>query len=80
MNAVEAKLKQNEIPKMLRHRYLSLKAYNQAGFMIEATTVNGDQLENIIQTTFSNEQAVYIQVHNAKPGCYNCQINRVVAR
>ncbi len=73
----EAKLKKNEIPKMLEHRYLSMRAYDNGGMMIDATTVEGQTLEDSIQTIFSNEKVDYIQVHNAKPGCYNCQIDRI---
>lgn len=73
----EAKLKINEIPKMLEHRYLSLRAYDNGGMMIDATTIEGKNLKNTIETLFSNENVNYIQVHNAKPGCYNCQIDRI---
>ncbi len=73
----EANLKNNEIPKMLHHRYLSLRAYDNGGMMIDATTIEGAMLEDNIQTLFSNEKVKYIQVHNAKPGCYNCQIDRI---
>lgn len=73
----ETKIKKNEIPKMLEHRYLSLRAYDNGGMMIDATTIEGKTLKNTIQTLFSNEKVKYIQVHNAKPGCYNCQIDRI---
>ena len=73
----EASLKKNEIPKMLAHRYLSLRAYNQQGMMIDATTIEGSKLESTIQLIFGNKAAAYMQVHNARPGCYNCQIDRV---
>jgi len=73
----EAKLKKNEIPKMLEHRYLSLRAYDNGRIMIDATTIEGKILNNTIQTLFSNEKVKYIQVHDAKPGCYNCQIDRI---
>ena len=73
----EASLKRNEVPKMLRHRYLSLRAYDMGGIMIDATTIPGRTLEDSIEKMFSNEKVKYIHVHNAKPGCYNCQIDRI---
>ena len=73
----EANLKKNEIPKILEHRYLSLRVYDNGGMMIDATTIEGKILEDAIQEIFSNKKAKYIQVHNAKPGCYNCQIDRI---
>ncbi|WP_242157231.1 DUF1203 domain-containing protein [Aestuariivivens sediminis] len=76
-HAGEAHLKKNEIPNMLRHRHLSLRTYNDDGMMIDARTLDGKDLESHIQNLFSNKKAKYIQVHNAKPGCYNCQIDRL---
>lgn len=76
-NASTATLQVNEIPTMLRHRLLSLRGYNQNGFMLDAKTIEGKVLEANIEALFSNENIRYIQVHNAGPGCYNCQIDRV---
>ncbi len=61
---------------MLIHRFLSLRSYDVNGMMIDAGTIEGKILEDTIQEIFENENVSYIQVHNAKPGCYNCQINR----
>ena len=76
-NAIEAQLNKNEIPIMLNHRFLSLRVYDADGMMIDASTIDGTYLEGSIQDIFHNEKAKYIQVHNAKPGCYNCQIDRI---
>lgn len=67
----------NEIPKMLLHRLLSLRAYDKNGMMIDAKTVEGEELRNSITTIFKNSEACYIQIHNSSPGCYNCQVNRI---
>lgn len=75
-HAIKAELKVNEIPLMLDHRLLSLRIYNEHGMMIDAKTTIGNELKTIIQQIFSDKNASYIQVHNASPGCYNCQINR----
>lgn len=72
-----AVLAPNEIPKMLRHRLLSLRVYDGEAMMIAAHTAQGTALEALIQRIFEDPAARYIQVHNAGPGCYNCQINRV---
>ena len=76
-NVKKADLKINEIPLMLDHRLLSLRIYDTAGMMIDARTVKGNILKDEIPEIFRNDNAEYIQVHNASPGCYNCQINRV---
>jgi len=74
--AVEADLEENEIPKMLLHRELSVRAYNKKGMMVNARTLQGDKLESCIRDFFSNEKIAYLHVHNAAPGCFNCAIER----
>lgn len=76
-STTEASLAPNEIPKMLRHRLLSLRVYDGTAMMIAAYTAQGTDLETLIQSIFEDPAAQYIQVHNAGPGCYNCQINRL---
>ena len=76
-HAKKAELKVNEIPAMLNHRLLSLRIYDIEGMMIDASTLIGHKLKTKIRQIFSNQKAHYIQVHNAGPGCYNCQVDRV---
>lgn len=76
-NAQTANLGKNEIPSILKHRLLSLRVYDRNGMMINAKTVKGDRIEEAIQNIFKDNLAQYIQVHNASPGCYNCQIDRI---
>ena len=76
-NARQSQLENNEIPMMLVHRLLSLRVYNAQGIMIEAETIEGRELRSRIAAIFGNQEADYIHVHNAGPGCYNCQINKV---
>ena len=72
-----ASLPRNELPEMLKHRFLSLRVYDKDAMMIGAQTLEGTDLAAAIQTIFSASTANYIQVHNAGPGCYNCEIRRV---
>lgn len=76
-NAKKSELGINEIPKMLLHRLLSLRIYNDQGMMTDAKTIDGKYLKDEIETIFSRESASYIQIHNSGPGCYNCQVNRI---
>jgi len=66
----------NEIPKMLAHRLLSLRAYDGAGMMLEAAVVEGADLQAGIRRLFLRPTVAYLHVHNAKPGCYNCLVER----
>ena len=76
-NARQAKLGKNELPEMLRHRFLSLRVYNAGGMMVDARTLQGRDLEAALQELLSNPESAYIHVHNAGPGCYNCRIDRI---
>ncbi|WP_375563159.1 DUF1203 domain-containing protein [Bernardetia sp. OM2101] len=76
-NAKKLNIDNNVIPKMLLHRLLSLRIYNKNGIMIDAKIIEGKELKNEIKSIFENRSANYIQIHNASPGCYNCQVNRV---
>ena len=76
-NASPAFLGVNEIPEMLIHRELSLRAYDQEGMMLEASTLNGSELRSKLIELFERNQIAYIHIHNAGPGCYNCLARRV---
>ncbi len=67
----------NEIPLIGLHRTFSLRGYNEQTMMIEAHTITGSELAKTIDQIFDNTEVKYIQVHNAGPGCYSCQVNRV---
>lgn len=79
-NAETAKLEINEIPAMLSTRLLSVRAYDERGMMRDAEVVEGADLEERIRAFFANERVVYLHVHNAKPGCFNCRVERASAR
>ncbi len=76
-NARPASLAVNEIPDMLLHRLLSVRAYDTAGMMQLARVVNGNTLQMAIYELFENTHTAYLHIHNAGPGCYNCQVNRI---
>jgi len=74
--ASRVKLGINEIPKMLRHRLLSVRAYSSQKLMIGAGVVQGAELESAIDSQFQNGEVEYIHIHNATPGCFNCSVHR----
>ena len=58
-------------------RLQSLRIYDKNGMMIDVKTLEGNEIRKEIESIFSNDLANYIQIHNANPGCYNCQVNRM---
>ena len=64
------------VPAVLRGRLLSLRAYDAAGFIVDAEVVPGDEIEPLIERFFARAEVSTIHVHNAKRGCYACRIER----
>jgi hypothetical protein len=76
VKAETAKLEVNEIPPLLRSRLLSLRAYDRGAMMVTADIVAGDELEQHISRLFADKRVEYLHVHNARPGCFNCEVRR----
>jgi hypothetical protein len=64
------------VPPVLRGRPLSVRAYDAAGMMVDADVLDGDDVESAIARFFARGDVAYLQVHNAKRGCYACRIDR----
>jgi len=65
-----------EIPEVMRSRLLSLRAYDDAGMMLDADIVEGREAEPVIARLFANPAVSYLHAHNAKRGCYAGRIDR----
>lgn len=74
--AQTAKPAVNEVPTMLRTRLLSIRAYDEGATMVGADVVNGSELEEHISTFFDDPNVRYLHLHNARPGCFNCRVER----
>lgn len=66
----------SEVPAYLRQRLLSVRGYDAAGMMKGAEVVEGSDLEAIIGRLFADAAIRYLDIHNARPGCYNCRVER----
>lgn len=66
----------NEVPAMLRHRLLSVRAYDGSAIMKNAAVCEGTALEQTIGEFFGDPAITYLHVHNARPGCFNCEVRR----
>ena len=74
--AQTAKLQVNEIPLMVHHRLLSIRAYDRSAMMVGAKVVAGQELAENLRRFFDNEKVAYLHLHNAGPGCFNCLVQR----
>lgn len=75
--AKQAILGQDEIPPFLRFRLLSLRAYDKDGMMVDAEVLPGTELEPNLQRILAQDQVARIQIHNARPGCFSCEVFRI---
>lgn len=75
--AKEAVLAAGEVPEAVRRRLLSVRAYDGDGLMIDADVTEGAELESRIERFFSDARIACLHVHNARPGCYFCRVERV---
>jgi hypothetical protein len=74
--ATEAYDRVGEVPEVLRLRLLSLRAYDEGGWMLDADVVEGRDVEPVIARLLANPAVAYIHAHNAKRGCYAGRIAR----
>jgi hypothetical protein len=65
-----------EVPEVMRHRLLSLRAYDEAGMMLDADIVEGREIEPVIARLFDDPAVAYLHAHNARRGCYSGRIDR----
>lgn len=66
----------NEVPQAIRSRQISLRAFNEAGEMVDADLVDGRDIEPLIDRLFANPEASYLHAHYARRGCYAARIDR----
>lgn len=66
----------NTVPEQQRSRLLSVRAYDADGWMRDAEVDEGVRLEALIERFFDDPQVAYLQVHNARRGCYACRVDR----
>ena len=74
--AAQAYPKIGEVPDAIRRRLLSVRAYDAADMMIGAEVTEGADLEASITRLFSDAQVSYLHLHNARPGCFACRVDR----
>jgi hypothetical protein len=76
-HATRAEPAPGEVPELLRRRLLSLRAYGADGMLLRAEVVEDRELAPLVTGLFADPDVAYLHAHNAKPGCYNCRIDRV---
>lgn len=65
-----------EIPDAIRRRLLSVRAYDADGWMHAAEVCEGAVLAAAIARLFGDARIAFLHLHNARPGCYACRVDR----
>lgn len=66
----------DEVPEVLRRRLLSARAFDKDAMMVDGEVIDGNDLRDWITTTFKNANVDFIDVHNAKRGCFAARVTR----
>ncbi len=74
--ATEAYDRIGEIPEVLLRRLLSVRAFDRNSMMVAADVIDGSRLGDWIASTFDDIAVAFIDVHNAKPGCFAARVRR----
>jgi hypothetical protein len=66
----------DKIPEAMRRRVISLRAFSDAGMLIDADMAEGIALEPLTARMLADARTAYLHAHYAKPGCYAARIDR----
>lgn len=75
-NARRARPATAEIPQLLRSRLLSIRGFDDRGFMAGAAVTEGTDLDSALDDLFHNPRIAFIDIHFAGPGCFAARAMR----
>ena len=75
--AAEAPEYVDQLPPVLTTRVLSLRGFDAAGMMADATLAQPGEAAAAIRTLFANPEIAYIHAHNAVRGCFAAKVERI---
>jgi hypothetical protein len=64
------------VPEAILTRLVSVRAFDARHMMIDADVIDGTQAAGLFERLLSNPAASYLQVHNARRGCYSARVER----
>ena len=65
-----------EVPEVLTTRLISVRAFDENHFMVDADVVDGMELHEVIPAMLGDAGVGYLHLHNAKPGCFAARVTR----
>ena len=64
------------VPEVLASRLLAVRAFDDAQMMIDADVCEGSDAAALFERLLADPKAGYLQVHNARRGCYAARVER----
>ena len=74
--AKQHRLPVGEVPSYVTSRLMSVRAYDVAHMIVAASVCEGAVAAHEIEEYFRRAEVAYIHLHNAKRGCFSCQVVR----
>ncbi|TFZ07595.1 DUF1203 domain-containing protein [Ramlibacter humi] len=71
-----ADLAPGELPPYVTKRVISLRAYDDAHMIVDASVAEGADIGREIRRLLGRADTAYLHLHNAKRGCYSCKAVR----
>lgn len=75
-SATQAEPKPDEVPMVLSSRLLSIRAFDASQMMQDADVVQGTNLADALHQMFENPAVTFIDIHNARQGCFAAKATR----
>jgi hypothetical protein len=66
----------DSVPPALRERFLSLRAFDATGMMVDADVTEGLNAEALIDKLLANPRVEYLHAHFARRGCFAATVQR----
>ncbi|MGB5622748.1 MAG: DUF1203 domain-containing protein [Gammaproteobacteria bacterium] len=64
------------VPEALASRLISVRAFDDKHFLVNADVVDGSRLSESIPAMFQDPEVAYLHLHHAKPGCFAARVTR----
>ena len=67
---------ENRLPEQLSRRLLSIRAFDDAGMMVDAEVLEGAGAEPLVRDWLGRGDVAYLHAHDARRGCFAARIDR----
>jgi len=64
------------VPELFETRLISIRAFDEKHYMVDADVVDGARLSESIPTILQDTKVAYLHLHNAARGCFSARVTR----